>query len=61
MCHRHSGPARITFAVVAIAAELGISPDETAAALATAKPVKGRAEVLPTDGDYTILIDYSNT
>ena len=48
-------------AVVAIAAELGISPDETAAALATAKPVKGRAEVLPTDGDYTILIDYAVT
>lgn len=48
-------------AVVAIAAELGIAPDETAAALATAEPVKGRAEVLPTDGDYTILIDYAVT
>ena len=48
-------------AVVAIASELGIAPDETAAALATAQPVKGRAEVLPTDGDYTILIDYAVT
>ena len=48
-------------AVVAIAAELGIAPAETAAALATARPVKGRAEVLPTDGDYTILIDYAVT
>ena len=48
-------------AVVAIASELGITPEETAAALATAQPVKGRAEVVPTDGDYTILIDYAVT
>ena len=48
-------------AVLALASELGIAPEETAAALATAKPVKGRAEVLPTDGDYTILIDYAVT
>ena len=33
----------------------------TAAALLTAKSVKGRAEVVPTDGDYTILIDYAVT
>lgn len=48
-------------AVVAIAAELGIEPEETAEALSAAKPVKGRAEVVPSDGDYTILIDYAVT
>ena len=40
---------------------LGISLDDCAAALDTAKPVKGRAEPLETDGDYTILIDYAVT
>ena len=47
--------------VIACACALGISLDDCAAALDTAKPVKGRAEVLETDGDYTILIDYAVT
>ena len=34
---------------------------DCAAALKTASGVKGRVEVVPTDGDYTILIDYAHT
>lgn len=40
---------------------LGVPLKEAAAAMATAKGVKGRVEVVPTDGDYTILIDYAHT
>ena len=40
---------------------LGVTPERCAAALATAKGVKGRMETVPTDGDYTIVIDYSHT
>ena len=40
---------------------LGVSLPRCAAALATAKGVKGRVETVPTDGDYTVLIDYSHT
>ena len=41
---------------------LGIAPEKAAASLATARGVKGRAEVVPTPGkDYTVLIDYSHT
>ena len=41
---------------------LGIAPEQAAASLATARGVKGRAEVVPTPGkDYTVLIDYSHT
>ena len=39
----------------------GIELSLCAAGLATAKGVKGRVETVPTDGDYTILIDYSHT
>ncbi len=48
-------------AVMAAAAHLGIPGDRAAAALATSKGVKGRAELLQTDGDYTLLIDYAVT
>ena len=40
---------------------LGVDLTRCAAALASAKGVKGRVETVPTDGDYTILIDYSHT
>ena len=41
---------------------LGIAPEKAAASLATARGVKGRAEVVPTPGkDYTVLIDYAHT
>ncbi len=47
--------------VLACMLQLGISLREAAAAMATATGVKGRVEVVPTDGDYTILIDYAHT
>ena len=47
--------------VIACAHELGIPVSQCAAALATAAGVKGRVEVVPTDGDYTIVIDYAHT
>ena len=34
---------------------------ECADSLASGKGVKGRVEVVPTDGDYTVLIDYAHT
>ena len=48
--------------VLGIALQLGISLEQAAAALATARGVKGRVEVVPTPGkDYTVLIDYAHT
>jgi UDP-N-acetylmuramoyl-L-alanyl-D-glutamate--2,6-diaminopimelate ligase len=48
--------------VLGAALALGISLEDSAAALATAKGVKGRVEVVPTPGkDYTVLIDYAHT
>ena len=47
--------------VLGLALALGIPLAESARALAAAKPVKGRVEPVPTDGDYTILIDYAHT
>ncbi len=47
--------------VISCGLMLGLSLDRCAAALATAKGVKGRVETVPTDGDYTIVIDYSHT
>ncbi|MBQ9661751.1 MAG: UDP-N-acetylmuramoyl-L-alanyl-D-glutamate--2,6-diaminopimelate ligase [Oscillospiraceae bacterium] len=47
-------------AVMAAALSEGISPEESARALATAHGVKGRLESVPTDGNYHILIDYSH-
>ena len=44
------------------AIQLGISLEAAAAALATARGVKGRVEVVPTPGKpYTVLIDYAHT
>ena len=44
------------------ALQLGIPLDRAAAALSTAKGVRGRVEVVPTDGKpYTVLIDYAHT
>ena len=40
---------------------LGISTAQAAAALHTAHGVKGRVEVVPTDTDYTVLIDYAHS
>lgn len=41
--------------------QLGISVDDAVRALLTARGVKGRAEVVPTDTPYTVLIDYAHT
>ncbi|MGM9612452.1 MAG: UDP-N-acetylmuramoyl-L-alanyl-D-glutamate--2,6-diaminopimelate ligase [Butyricicoccus sp.] len=40
---------------------LGVSLEDAAAALGTAHGVKGRIEVVPTDTDYTVLIDYAHS
>ncbi len=48
-------------AVLAAAMALGIDLEAACRSLASAKGVKGRVEVVPTDGDYTILIDYAHT
>lgn len=47
--------------VLATVLQLGVSLKDACRALETAKGVKGRVEVVPTDGDYTILIDYAHT
>ncbi|MBE6917025.1 MAG: UDP-N-acetylmuramoyl-L-alanyl-D-glutamate--2,6-diaminopimelate ligase [Ruminococcaceae bacterium] len=45
-----------------VALQLGIKLSEAAAALKTAKGVRGRVEVVPTPGKpYTVLIDYAHT
>ena len=46
--------------VLAVCRQLGIPLESAAAALGTAKGVKGRMEHVPTDGDYSIIIDYSH-
>ena len=46
--------------VMAAGLALGISLDDCADAMASAKGVKGRMELVPTDGDYAILIDYAH-
>jgi len=51
-----------TLTALGIAQQLGIPLREAAAALATARGVKGRVEVVPTPGKpYTVLIDYAHT
>ena len=51
-----------TMTVIGIAKQLGISLEESAAALSTVQGVKGRVEVVPTPGkDYSVLIDYAHT
>lgn len=47
---------------IGCAMKLGVSLADAAKALATAKSIKGRVEVVPTPGkEYTILIDYAHT
>ena len=59
-------PGRFTvynaLTVLGIALDLGIDLPSAAAALKTARGVKGRVEVVPTPGtDYSVLIDYAHT
>ena len=46
--------------VMAVGLALGIPLAECADAMSSARGVKGRMEVVPTDGDYAILIDYAH-
>lgn len=46
--------------VAAAGLSLGLSLADCASGLASAGGVKGRMESVPTDGDYSILIDYSH-
>ncbi|MBR0354293.1 MAG: UDP-N-acetylmuramoyl-L-alanyl-D-glutamate--2,6-diaminopimelate ligase [Oscillospiraceae bacterium] len=46
--------------VIAVGLRLGLSLADCAAGLATAGGVKGRMEPVPTDGDYSVIIDYSH-
>lgn len=48
-------------AVMAACMVLDVDLDACVKSLASAEGVKGRVEVVPTDGDYTILIDYAHT
>ena len=59
-------PGRFTvynaLTVLGIASQLGIPLADAAAALAEAKGVRGRVEVVPTEGTpYTVLLDYAHT
>lgn len=45
---------------IAVGLSLGISLADCCDAMATAKGVKGRVELVPTDGDYSVIIDYSH-
>ena len=59
-------PGRFTvynaLTVLGIASQLGVSLTDAGNALASAKGVKGRVEVVPTPGKpYTVLIDYAHT
>lgn len=46
---------------IGAAALLGLSDMEIAKGLLIVRGVKGRAEVVPTDTDYTVMIDYAHT
>lgn len=45
---------------ISVCMALGVSLGGCADALESAKGVKGRVEIVPTDGDYSIVIDYSH-
>ena len=47
--------------VIGCCMSLGETLEQCCASLSTARGVKGRVETVPTDGDYTILIDYAHT
>lgn len=47
--------------VISAGLVLGISLHDCADAMSSAKGVKGRMELVPTDGDYTMVIDYAHT
>lgn len=50
-----------SLAAAVVAYSLGIPMDTIKEALASCSGVKGRLEVVPTDTDYTVIIDYAHT
>lgn len=46
---------------ISVGLALGISLADCAQAMKSASGVKGRMELVPTDGEYTIVIDYAHT
>ena len=50
-----------TLAALSCAVSLGISADDAIQALAKFAGVKGRIEVVPTDRDFTVIIDYAHS
>ena len=48
-------------AAMSAAMLLGIGTERSAAVMPMCEGVKGRAEVVPTGGDFTVLIDYAHT
>ena len=50
-----------TLGVLAAARALGVSLEDSARVLRHSAHVKGRVELVPTPGDYTMLIDYAHT
>ena len=50
-----------SLSVLSAAIMLGFDMDAVSAALNDCAGVKGRAEVVPTQGDFTVLIDYAHT
>ena len=50
-----------TMAAAAAALELGIDLETVAVAISKMTGVKGRAEVVPTGRDFTVIIDYAHT
>ena len=48
-------------AVISASLLLGFDCEQIVAVLQTCKGVKGRAEIVPVDKDYTVLIDYAHT
>lgn len=46
---------------LAVCINLGISLEDASAALGKCSGIKGRAEVVPTGRDFTVLIDYAHT
>ena len=48
-------------AALAAARALGVSLTDASRALSLCRGVRGRAEVVPTETDYTVLVDYAHT
>ncbi len=50
-----------TLCATSVLINLGFDIDEIAKAIRTLKPVKGRAEIVPINKNFTVMIDYAHT